>query len=297
MRKITGMMIAGVGFGVALTLFGVAVVDAMRVETAPEVIPSAEAPTGVQAGVQADASESVASPGVEPSSSRAGQARDPRPAQLGRAGRGLEVWAAETTSPRLPRIELERAVNQDPFQPDRRAPAQRYVLPGQSRVFAPVEREPTPRPSFRVVGAARIGQGGLALVQVDDGDVPIAVSVGESIEGYRLASVTEEGATFEGATSTADGSSWALSVVEPREERPSRNNRGNNNRGRNTREQAAAQEAAAQLQQLIQGGLQGLLGGFPQGRAGFRGRGGGGGDVLFEFGRGRRGGGGGGGGQ
>ena len=67
------------------------------------------------------------------------------------------------------------------------------------------------------------------MVQVDDGDLPVAISVGESIEGYRLISVTDEGATFEGATLAADGESWALSVVEPREERRRSNNRGNTN--------------------------------------------------------------------
>jgi len=187
---------------------------------------------------------------------------------------------------------LERAVNQDPFQPDRRAPARRYVLPGQRVIVTEVETERPEAPSFRVVGAARIGQGGLVLVQVDDGDLPIAVSVGESIEGYRVESVTDEGATL-----TAEGGSWALAVVEPREERPSRNNRSNNNRGRNTRQQATEVDVAGQIQELLQSGLQGILG--TQGRGGLifggrAGRAGGGGDAANFVIRARRGGGGGG---
>jgi hypothetical protein len=175
-------------------------------------------------------------------------------------------------------------VSRDPFQPDRRAPAQRYVLPGQRSVFAEVETEPTPAPSFRVVGSARIGRGGLALVQVDDGEMPIAVSVGESIEGYRLVSVTEEGATL-----MADGDSWVLSVVEPAEERRSNNNRGNNNnrsnnnRGGNNNDQAVERAVQERVQQMIQQGLQ-IFGGVG-GRIG--GRGGGAGVVI----RGGRGGG------
>jgi len=284
------MLVAAVGFGVAITIFGVAVVDAMRVDTAPRVVatdmlPTNETPSGGAA---------QAATRVGPSRSLGGEVRAPASAALGGTPLGLEEWVAETTSPRLPRIELERAVSQDPFQPDRRAPARRYVLPGQRRVLATREaREPTPAPEFRVVGSARIGGGGVALVQVDDGDLAIVVSVGESIEGYRLVSVTEDGATL-----AADGGTWALSVVEPREERRrGDNNRGNNNRGRNARGQGAEEDVAAQLQQLIQGGLQGLFpqGGLPQGRGAFFGRGAGG--IIFDAnaqGRGRRPGGGGG---
>ena len=284
MRGITGTLIAGIGFGAAVTVFGVAVVDAMRVETAPRVAPAAEARAGV-----ADA--------VTPSDFRTGQLRDPEfatpgGAAPGRAPLGLEARVVEATSPRLPRAELERAVNQDPFQPDRRAPARRYVLPGQRVIVTEVETERPEAPSFRVVGAARIGQGGLVLVQVDDGDLPIAVSVGESIEGYRVESVTDEGATL-----TAEGGSWALAVVEPREERPSRNNRSSNNRGRNTRQQATEVDVAGQIQELLQGGFQGIL--DTQGRGGLifggrAGRAGGGGDAANFVIRARRGGGGGG---
>ena len=240
MTRITGMLIAGVGFGGAVTVFGVAVVDAMRVETAPQVAATAEAP---------NTAAPIAAPAVTRSDPRTGDIQDPEFARPGRATLGLEARVAETTSPRLPRAELERAVNQDPFQPDRRAPARRYVLPGQRVIVTEVVNERPEAPSFRVVGAARIGQGGLVLVQVDDGDLPIAVSVGESIEGYRVESVTDEGATL-----TAEGGSWALAVVEPREERPSRASRGNNNRGNNNRGRNSPEpDASAQLEELLTG--------------------------------------------
>ena len=269
-------------------MFGVAVVDAIRVDTAPQVASAAEAPADAAA---------LAAPAVMPSGSGAAEVWDPESVSVALPAPGLEAWVAETTSPKLPRVELERAVSLDPFQPDRRAPARRYVLPGQRVVFTRTEREPKPAPSFRVVGAARIGQGGLALVQVDDGDLPIAVSVGESIEGYLLASVTDEGATL-----TAEDGRWVLEVVEPREDRRSNNNRGNRgNRGRNNNNVDVERALEQSIQGLIQTGLQ-IFGG-QDGRGGIRfnlggrggGRGGAGGadaqELLFRA-IGRRGGGG-----
>ena len=81
MRRITGILIAGVSFGGAVTLFGVALVDAMRVETAPQVAVTGQAAT--------DLAGPVGAPAV---------ARGLESAQPGRVFPDLEAWAAETTS-------------------------------------------------------------------------------------------------------------------------------------------------------------------------------------------------------
>jgi len=253
------MLIAGLGFGGAVVIFAVAVVDAMVVDTASEVVVTAETPAAAPAP--------VAYPSAAPADSYAGspvgEARDPVSAPRERSAPGLEPWVAPTASPMLRRGELQRAVSQDPFQPDRRAPAQRYVLPGQRFVVAEAEVEETEAPDFRVVGAARIGGGGVALVQVDRGDAPVAVSVGESIEGYVLASVTEEGVTW----TTEGGGSSVVPIVEPRAERRSNNGRDRNSRGRDSERelQQRVQELQGQMLEMIRGG-----GGGSQGRGVFR---------------------------
>ena len=106
-----------------------------------------------------------------------------------------------------------------------------------------------------------------------------------------------ESVTDEGATLTAEGGSWALAVVEPREERPSRASRSNNNRSNNRGRSSPEPDASAQLEELLRTSLQGILG--PQGRGGLifggrAGRAGGGGDAANFVIRARRGGGGGG---
>jgi len=249
------MWIAGLGFGGAVVIFAVAMVDAMVVDTASRVAVTAEAPTDVAAR--------VAYPSVAPPGSPAGEAWNPASAPRERSAPTMDSWVAPTASPMLRRVELQRAVSQDPFQPDRRAPAQRYVLPGQRFVVAEVAVEETEAPDFRVIGAARIGAGGVALVQVDRGDAPVAVSVGESIEGYVLASVTEEGVTW---TAEGGGSS-VVPIVEPRAERRSNNGRDRNSRGRDSERelQQRVQELQGQMLEMIRGGR-----GGGQGRGVFR---------------------------
>ncbi len=275
MRGKTVMWIAGLGFGGAVVVFAVAVVDAMVVDTASQVVVTAETPADVAAPVAypavAPAGSYAGSPAGSPAGSYAGspagsyvgsyvgEARDPASAPGGRSAPGVESWVTPTASATLRRGELQRAVSQDPFQPNRRAPAQRYVLPNQRRVVAEEEDEEIEAPDFRVVGAARIGAGGVALVQVDRGDVPRAVSVGESIEGYVLASVTEEGATW-----TGGGGNSVVPIVRPRAERRSNNNR--NSRGNSERElQQRVQDLQGQMLEMIRGG-----GGGGQGRGVFR---------------------------
>lgn len=105
----------------------------------------------------------------------------------------------------LPLDALALAVDQDPFQPDRRRP-EAYRLPGEEvDVEAPVRRTPTP-PPFQVIGTAVSGRAGLAIIQAGD-DPPRVVSVGESVSGFRLLHVEDDAATVMG-----DGETVRLAV-------------------------------------------------------------------------------------
>ena len=79
MRGKTVMWIAGLGFGGAVVVFAVAVVDAMVVETASQVVVTAESP--------ADVAAPVAYPAVAPAGSYAGSyAGSPAGSNAGSAG-------------------------------------------------------------------------------------------------------------------------------------------------------------------------------------------------------------------
>ncbi len=102
--------------------------------------------------------------------------------------------------------EILEAVNQDVFMPQRTPPLARYQLPGERMVSA-VQDEPDPRrrrgPDIRVVGSGYAGGRALALIQVDD-SLPIAVLLGEEVDGYVLAAVDEDGATLIGELETLE---------------------------------------------------------------------------------------------
>ena len=134
-----------------------------------------------------------------------GERVTPSQLQEGVAPRRLGIY------PRVSQDELLAAVNQDLFLPDRAPPLERYLLPGDRPVFAPRQQDPRRRrgPNIRIVGSAIMGETALALVQVDD-FAPLALWVGESVEGYILASVEPEMATLVGADGTLN-----LPVEEP----------------------------------------------------------------------------------
>lgn len=162
----------GVGFGAAATalaisgvVFGAAMVEALRVE-------DVSALPGVSAGVPF---------GLETSEAGSGE-REPF-----------------SSYPDVVYGELLDAVNQDFFQPDRRPPPERYILPGERMAFVSESNDNRRQrqPDLRIVGVAIAGDVSLALVQVDD-SLPFAVWLGEEVEGYRLAAVTEERVTLAG---------------------------------------------------------------------------------------------------
>jgi hypothetical protein len=132
-----------------------------------------------------------------------------------------------------------------------------------------VEAPEIEAPDLRVVGTGVIGRGGLALVQVEDG-TPIAVGVGETVQGYRVAAVTAEGATLVGPAGRL-----RLSITDPAATRgpgdnSDRRGRDDNNAQELERAQVRIQEMMQQLRNRANAGARGA---FP-GRGG---RGGGGG--------------------
>jgi hypothetical protein len=123
--------------------------------------------------------------------------------------------------PRITEGELLEAVNRDLFQPDRSPPPQRYQLPLQGLGTPTVEEEARRSrgrgPELRLVGTAIMGDMAVALVQVDD-SIPLAIQLGESIEGFTLAALDQETAVLVGENETL-----TLPVVAPL---PTRGSRG-----------------------------------------------------------------------
>lgn len=146
----------------------------------------------------------VEEPGVRPQAP---------PAAVALAGHPQERVTGDPVGPypRITQTELLDAVNHDLFQPDRLPPLEAYRLPGERVSVAVAQQDPRRRrgPELRVVGAAIMGDMALALIQVDD-SVPLAILLGESVEGYTLTAVDQEGATLTSLTENL-----TLPVVEP----------------------------------------------------------------------------------
>lgn len=157
---------------------------------------------------------------------------------------------------------LTEAVLNDPFSPERTPPRRRYQLPSErSPVMAEAPPEERPQaPAFRVVGSVGLAGGGAALVQVER-ESPRLMVIGESMMGYRLASVDAESATLEGPAGTL-----RLQVMEPLGGGEEEATRG---RGRGT-DAERAQELIQQRIELLRRQQQGVRG---QGRGGRGGRG------------------------
>lgn len=201
MRRAGGVVMAvtALVFAASALTFGATVLDAVRVE-GPSV---AATPAG------APEETDVAGP-----SQGTGQTRGERSSTGEVAGRAPEP-AGESLAgiiyPRVTEDEILDAINHDPFQPDRTPPPERYVPPGARAEPETAARDDRRQrgPELRVVGAVVMGdQLALAMVQVDD-SVPLALLLGESVEGYTLAAVDGESATLVGADETL-----TLPVVE-----------------------------------------------------------------------------------
>ncbi len=224
----------GVGLGVAATalavsgvVFGATIFEAVRVE---EVSGESGASTGVPLGP--DAGEVVSG-----------------------------EREAFSSYPNLTYDELLDAVNQDFFQPDRRPTPERYLLPSERMAFVPDSRDNRRQrePDLRIVGVAIAGDVSLALVQLDD-SLPIAVWLGEEVDGDRLTAISEERVTLAGLDEE-----FTYPVVEQLRGRESS---GSNDRGRdNQAETARALNERLQEAVLRMGRGQGR-GGRPGGSGG-----------------------------
>jgi len=191
MRGMGGMtvLVAALVFTVAATVFGSTVVNAVRV-----VEPVVVTPEGV-----------VAERGGQPSAT---PETEGQPAlEAGARNASLQ----RISYPNVTTDEILATVNQDLFQPDRTPRLERYQLPSERVAPAPAQEQDRRArgPEFRIVGAALMGDMAVALVQVGD-IIPVALLIGESIEGYTLAAVSAESATLVGA-----GGMMTLPVVAP----------------------------------------------------------------------------------
>lgn len=139
---------------------------------------------------------------------------------------------------------VRMAADADPFQPDRqRAP--RYILPSERQTDVEGPPPPPPAPPFRLVGTAVVGQGGLAVLTLDDDEQPPRLlEVGDFMEGYRLTRVQPFGATMEGMGRSLD---LHVTPPSPNPQVASESRSGRTSRGQRGREMDVNERVRAQL--------------------------------------------------
>lgn len=197
------LAVSGLLVVISTLVFGVTAMDALRVE-GPEAFPGQDRIAAREIGPVVAGDSTSSAEGVE------------APGASGAAGGTPESGAfrgpAAGLYPRVSRDELLEAVNQDLFMQGRRPPMTRYQLPSQRMAPLPETEDQDPRrgrgPELRVVGSAMTDGIALALIQVDDSP-PLAILVGEEVEGYTLAAVDKETATL-----VRDSETLILSIVE-----------------------------------------------------------------------------------
>jgi len=244
MKSMSGVAfaVAAAAFGVSAVLFGASVFGAVRTDDVPVLSEAV--------------SQSVRTP--EPLEVAGGSELEVSPNPMLASEQSLRG----INYPQVSNDEILGAVNHDLFQPDRTPPIQRYLLPGERA--APVRNSGDNRrqrePGLRIVGTAIAGDLAIVLVQLDD-SIPFAVLLGEEVDGYMVAAVSEESVTLLG-----NDSEFTFPVVEPRRGRSSDNNRSRNTRNSNATE-TAAQALTERVQQMLQGMGRGQMqrGGNPSG--------------------------------
>jgi hypothetical protein len=196
------LILSAAGFAVAALVFAAALARALTIEPTPPAVtasavasPPADepAPSGdVAGGDDAELGGRVAGAGA------ADVGGDELAAPPALAG-SPEVDAAEARALTLDALTL--AVDNDPFQPDRRRPAEPYRMPGEDVGDPEAPPPPPPPPPFTLLGTAEMGAGGIAVMRVEE-SLPRVMTVGESLMGYRLDAVKGDAATLSGQGQT-----------------------------------------------------------------------------------------------
>jgi hypothetical protein len=226
-----GLIVGGAAFAGALLLLGATFVRALTAR-----LPEPPAPLSA-----------AAAPEVSPVATPVEEAMNPPAVPQGE----VSPSTASTDKP-LSMDALALAADNDPFQQDRRRPAERYVLPAD-RVTEEPPPEPPPPPPFRIIGTALNAEGGLAVVQVEE-MTPRVIALGEGMLGYTLESVDGESATLVGDGRTLTLPVTAAPPPEPRRTRPGARGRGAQPDARETRERQVDVLEAIRRQMLERGG-------------------------------------------
>lgn len=110
-------------------------------------------------------------------------------------------------APELSPSQYAAAVEKDPFHPERRRPAMRYLLPDEAgaQVAEPPAVQPSPdvhRPPIRLLGTTVLPDGRGLAVLARDGEPPRLLRVGESWDGLEVRRVGRGSVTLVSADST-----------------------------------------------------------------------------------------------
>ena len=233
------LSVAALTVGGAALVFATTLVRALTVETA-----SADPSSVTSAENDAPAKDPAAGADMEGAAQSA----------TGEAAAQGATSEVEMPKPRVPSErplqadEIQLAVDNDPFRPDRQRAAP-YRMPDEMVEELPVRRELPPPPDFRVLGIVEQQPGGVALMQVEDA-TPRVLGVGETWMGYRLERVAGTVATMVSGDRTLE---LAVAPPSPQTARPQRAGRGgrNTNAGRgNNNTNARGNAAAAQAERI-----------------------------------------------
>jgi hypothetical protein len=190
-----GVMFGAVAAAGALLLGGAAVASALlRMPAEAGAAPGDPSAGGVPA-------RETPAAAIAPGGVVAPPAVGAAPSDAGGAAWPPVTAAAGALSPQLLVLAAEKA----PFDPERQAPAGRYLFPEERVVEAPPPEPPRPPdPPFRVVGAVSAGGQSVAVVEAQ-GQAPKVLRVGEELLGFRVKSV-------EGNVVVVSGQGWDLTL-------------------------------------------------------------------------------------
>lgn len=236
------LITAAAGLAVAALVFAATLARALAIEpTPPDAAPALARVTA--------AAPSSAAAATAPEDDRSRPASDGVAA--GSAGRPTagrpEVDQGEARALTLEALTL--AVDNDPFQPERRRPDEPYRMPGEEVEEPEAPPPPPPPPPFQLLGTAEVGEGGIAVLRVEE-SLPRVMEVGEFVMGYRLDAVKGDAATL-----TGQGRTLTLTVAQA-SPNPEPERRGRGDREDDERRGSAAERVRQQREQVLQRALE-----------------------------------------